>query len=436
LDFLSDNQSSPGSTTNKLSAELMREICLEEGADDSGCVEIERKALESDREGILRIYPKTRSIISIIRVMNRENVQSPPRYIANTEFHLTSEKISEISRKILRRLNKHGIRGVIPPVGFPMDMNRWPDKKIWDISHKLVAVQAGLGHMGINRNVIHPKYGNFILLDSILIDAELDRYNQPLDYNPCIGCQLCVSVCPVGAIHPDGKLDFLACFTHNYREFNGGFQDWVEGLVSSKDVKEYRSKFRDSETASMWQSLSTGANYKSAYCMAVCPAGEDVLHTYIPNRKKYVEQIVKPLREKDEPIYVIQGTRAESVVKRNPNKEARYVHTPYRPTSISGFLNALNIGINPEKIKGITMTVHFEFVGKEEVSATLVISDGKLQIQEGIVGNADLRVHSDSQSWIQIVNGEMQPAAAMMSGKLKIDGSHELLQRFQQFFST
>ena len=77
----------------------------------------------------------------------------------------------------------------------------------------------------------------------------------------------------------------------------------------------------------MWQSLSTGANYKSAYCMAVCPAGKDVLGTYLPNRKKYVEEVVKPLRDKDEPIYVIQGTRAESVVKQNPNKEARYVHT-------------------------------------------------------------------------------------------------------------
>lgn len=433
---MSNNQSTLGSTTNKLSAQLLQEICLEEGADDAGCVEVDRKALELDREGILRVYPKARSIISIIRVMNRENVQSPPRYIANAEFHQTSEKISEISRKIIRRLNKFGVRGVIPPVGFPMDMNRYGDKKIWDISHKLVAVQAGLGHMGINRNVIHPKYGNFILLDSILIDAELDRYNQPLDYNPCIRCQLCVSVCPVGAIHPDGKFDFLACLTHNYREFLGGFQDWVEGVVSSKDVKEYRSKFRDSETVSMWQSLSTGANYKSAYCMAVCPAGEDVLGTYLPNRKKYVEQLVKPLREKDEPIYVIQGTRAEFVVKRNPKKEPRYVHTQYRPTSISAFLNALNIGINPEKIRGITMTIHFEFVGKEEVSVTLVISGGKVQIQEGIVGNADLKVHSDSQTWIQIVNGEIQPAEGVMSGKLKIDGSHELLQRFRQFFST
>jgi hypothetical protein len=82
----------------------------------------------------------------------------------------------------------------------------------------------------------------------------------------------------------------------------------------------------------------------------------------------------------------------ESVVKRNPNKEALYVHTPYRSTSISGFLNALTIGFNPEKARGITMTIHFEFVGKE-VSFILIVSDGKLPIQEGIVGNSDLKVY-------------------------------------------
>jgi putative sterol carrier protein len=41
-----------------------------------------------------------------------------------------------------------------------------------------------------------------------------------------------------------------------------------------------------------------------------------------------------------------------------------------------------------------------------------------------------------TQTWIQIVNGEMQPVMAMVSGKLKIDGGTELIQQFQQYFST
>jgi len=60
------------------------------------------------------------------------------------------------------------------------------------ISHKPVAVAAGIGQMGIHRNVIHPKFGNFILLGTVLVV-----------YNPCLECKLCVAACPTGAISPD-----------------------------------------------------------------------------------------------------------------------------------------------------------------------------------------------------------------------------------------
>ena len=76
-------------------------------------------------------------------------------------------------------MNQIGIRGVVPTKSWPMDLNRWPGK-IWDISHKILATEAGLGHMGINRIVLHPKYGAFIQLNSILIDAGLDEYSRPL----------------------------------------------------------------------------------------------------------------------------------------------------------------------------------------------------------------------------------------------------------------
>ena len=48
-------------------------------------------------------------------------------------------------------------------MGFPMEMDQFPGK-VWVVSHKPVAVAAGLGMMGIHRNVIHEKFGNFILL--------------------------------------------------------------------------------------------------------------------------------------------------------------------------------------------------------------------------------------------------------------------------------
>ena len=190
-----------------------------------------------------------------------------------------------------------------------MEMDRFPGK-IWVVSHKPVAVAAGLGMMGIHRNVIHPKFGNFILLGTVLMDAEVTAYDQPIiDYNPCLECKLCVAACPVGAISPDGDFNFSACYTHNYREFMGGFTDWVEQVADSKNALDYRVEVTDAESASMWQSLSFGANYKAAYCLAVCPAGEDVIGPFLTdNRRAHLQRkSCDRLQEKEETIYVVTG---------------------------------------------------------------------------------------------------------------------------------
>jgi ferredoxin len=101
-----------------------------------------------------------------------------------------------------------------------------------------------------------------------------------LDYNPCLGCKLCVAVCPVQAIAPNGAFNFSACYNHNYREFLGGFVDWVETIADSKTADEYSTRVALHETTSMWQSLSFKPSYKAAFCLAVCPAGDDVLSPF------------------------------------------------------------------------------------------------------------------------------------------------------------
>ncbi len=205
-----------------LDAGWLRRLALEAGADDVGFVEIDRPELADQRDDIRTFFPPTKSLISFVCRMNREPIRSPARSVANLEFHHTGDHVNDVAHRIVAVLEREGIRAVNPAMGFPMEMDRFP-RKIWVVSHKPVAVAAGLGHMGIHRNVIHPKFGNFILLGTVLVDAEVSAYQQPVDFNPCLECKLCVAACPVGAISADGHFNFSACYTHNYREFMGGF---------------------------------------------------------------------------------------------------------------------------------------------------------------------------------------------------------------------
>ena len=415
----------------KLSAEAIKQICLEAGADDAGFVEVDRAELAEEREGILRSYPKTRALISIIKQSNRESIQSAALSVVDEEYKHAYDELGKASKRIMKRLNAIGVRGVTTPTGFPMDMTVWPGK-IWDIGHKPVAVEAGLGHMGLHRNVIHPKLGGNIHLETILIDTEVDGYDKPLDDNPCIDCKLCAVVCPVAAIPTKGgEFSFLKCVSHNYHEMIGGFQDWIEGLVGAKSVGAYRKKFKDSETLMKWQALTIGYQFRCSYCMAVCPAGEEALPCYQSGKKEYLDTIVKPLKDKVEPIYVIANTASEEAAKKNPAKEVRYVNNTIRPVSVASFLVGAKLLFLPERAKGLDLNLHFEFTGKENVSATIKISDCTLDVQEGFVGDPDLKVIADSETWVKMLNEEVSLPKALITRKLKLKGSPARMKEFK-----
>ena len=345
--------------TESLDAGWLKQLVLDAGADDVGFVEIGRPALDDQREDILQALPHTRTLISFVVRMNREAIRTPARSVSNTEFHHSGDEVNDVARSVVKALEERGMRALNPAMGFPMEMDQFPGK-IWVVSHKPVAVAAGLGMMGIHRNVIHEKFGNFILLGTILLDAEVSGTSQPINYNPCLECKLCVAACPVGAISPEGDFNFSACYTHNYREFMGGFTDWVEQVADSRDARDYRSRISDAESASMWQSLSYGANYKAAYCLAVCPAGEDVIGPFLTDRKAHLKEVVRPLLEKEETIYVNKNSDAEDhVAKRFPHKRIKYVGNTLRPSTIEGLLKGMQNVFQPGKSAGLNATFHF-----------------------------------------------------------------------------
>jgi ferredoxin-NADP reductase/Fe-S-cluster-containing hydrogenase component 2 len=423
-------------TSNRVvEAQWLRQLALDCGADDAGVIEIGRPDLDGQRDEILRHYPWTRTLLSFVVRMTREPVRSPARSVANLEFHHAGDCVDETGRHIALRLEEAGIRAVNPSMGFPMEMGQFPGYGVWVVSHKPIAVAAGLGHMGIHRNVIHPKFGNFVLLGTVLIDAEAAQYDRPIDYNPCLECKLCVAVCPVSAIAPDGSFNFSACITHNYREFMGGFTDWVEQVADSKDALDYRTRISEPETASMWQSLSHGANYKSAYCMAVCPAGEDVIGPYLHDRKLHIQEVVKPLQDKPEPVYVIKGSDAEGYAKKKwKNKTVKHAGNTLRPQSIDALLKFMPFVFQPNQSRGIDATFHFRFTGAERRDATIVIQDGKLRVSDRLIGEAALTVTADSRTWLGFLAKERNLVWALLRGKIRIRGSPRLLLAFGKCF--
>jgi ferredoxin-NADP reductase/Fe-S-cluster-containing hydrogenase component 2 len=415
----------------------LRQLALDCGADDVGLVEIARPGLDAQREELLRNYPWTKTLLGFVLRMAREPLRGAPRSVANLEFHRAGHEVDAIAAAIVATLERRGIRAVNPSMGFPMEMSQTAGFAPWIVSHKPIAVEAGLGHMGIHRNLIHPKFGNFVLLGTLLIEAEVDTYDHPIDYNPCLECKLCVAACPVGAIGPDGSFNFSACFTHNYREFLGGFTDWVEQIADSRDAIDYRRRIHETETSSMWQSLSHGANYKSAYCMAVCPAGEDVIGPYLKDKARHLKEVVRPLQERPETVYVVEGSDAEEVTRRKfKNKTVKTVGNGLRPRSIAGLLYSMPIVFQPNKSRGLNATFHFTFTGAEERQATITIKNRTLAIEGGLAGKADLSVTADAKTWLGFLAREKNLPLALLRRKIRIKGNPRLLLAFGKCFPS
>jgi len=415
----------------------LKNLCLEAGADDAGFVEIGRTELgEDERAAILEAYPSCKALIGYVCRINREPMRTTARSVANLEFHQVGDQVNDVGRRIVTALEKKGVGAVNPAMGFPMEASRFPGR-IWVVSHKLVAQQAGLGVMGIHRNVIHPRFGNFILLGTILLDTEISQYDRPNEYAPCLECKLCVAACPVGAISPMGDFNFNACYTHNYREFMGGFTNWVEEVADSRDRIDYHKRVPDNESVSMWQSLSYGANYKAAYCMSVCPAGEEVIAPFLRNKKEFRDTTLKPLQEKQETVYVIPGSDAEShVARRFPHKSIRHVPGSLRPRSLDQFVRGLPLVFQPGQSIGLDAVYHFTFFGREKRHLTVTIRNQNLNVVEGHEGHPSLRVKADTDTWLGFLAKEKALFRALLRGKILVLGNPLLLVRFGKCFPS
>ena len=79
---------------------------------------------------------------------------------------------------------------------------------------------------------------------------------------------------------------------------------------------------------------------------------------------------------------------------------------------------------------------HFTFTGKEEKEATVTIRNGALQVEDGHIGAADLRVTADSETWLGFLAKERSLLWALLRRRIRINGSPRLLVEFGKCFPS
>lgn len=109
---------------------------------------------------------------------------------------------------LAREIEKQGYKALPFPASQLID---WQNQK-GHISHKRVGEIAGLGWIGRNNLLVHPKYGSQMRYNTVFTDMPLEP-TAPDPQFGCGSCRRCITACPAGAIAEEpGDFDHHGCF--------------------------------------------------------------------------------------------------------------------------------------------------------------------------------------------------------------------------------
>jgi epoxyqueuosine reductase len=96
-------------------------------------------------------------------------------------------------------------------VGEPI-VNRWYTDT-GPILERDLAQRAGIGWIGKNTCLIHPRHGSYFLLSEILLNLSLEP-DSPFTTDHCGTCTRCIEACPTDCILPDRTIDARRCISY------------------------------------------------------------------------------------------------------------------------------------------------------------------------------------------------------------------------------
>lgn len=196
----------------------------------------------------------------------------------NDELNLTM--LEEASLELVLWLEDQGYPALIVP---PTHVDPWsyqgdpeaPLGTILSLTH--AAVEAGLGTLGLNQQLLTPEFGPRVILSAVLssVPVEADaRREEALCLGP--SCGRCLLACP-GDVIGHWDRDWPAC--NKLRSPHGfhALAEHVDRIIDEPDIERKKEMLRSPEQFYLWQSILRGAGVVTGCrrCQDVCPVGAD-----------------------------------------------------------------------------------------------------------------------------------------------------------------
>ncbi len=176
--------------------EELKTFCLDHGADLVGIADLAllKKGLQTEPKDLLNPYTAAIStaVVLDMKAVAEMHGEPTPAYADNCKA--LNRRLNTLTESIANWIRKRGFKGEAVPAS----------KKLVEggtegsVSHKALAIMAGLGWQGKNLLVVTPQYGPRIRLSSVLTDMAL-TFDSPIK-NRCGRCTACSKACPVSAI--------------------------------------------------------------------------------------------------------------------------------------------------------------------------------------------------------------------------------------------
>jgi len=169
------------------------------GIDKIGFTTKEQLAAAPPSGDLGYVLPQARSAVSLVVALDKPPIRA---YLAKEDqaAHVKDHKqsyltLGDAGKAIEGLLKQKGYEAVAPMPNIVYRDNMPHMAMVPPISHRYVAVAAGIGWFGWSGNVIVPEYGAAVSLSTVVTSAELEP-DPAIEGDYCEKCRLCVASCP------------------------------------------------------------------------------------------------------------------------------------------------------------------------------------------------------------------------------------------------